>query len=89
MKMPAFAVAAGLVVASLGFGTAVEAAPPHHDRHYDRGHDRGHHRGWDRHDRRGDRRYHNRRYRGQHAYGYGARRCWVEWHRGNRVRVCR
>ena len=84
MKANKILVAAGLVVASLGFSTAADAKHhrgdryDHHDRDYGRGYDRDYRYG--RHD--------NGRHHGW-GNGRGYRRCWIEYRHHRQVRVCR
>lgn len=75
--------AIGLTVAALGMSGAANA----HDRWDDRRWD--HDRRWD-----GDRRWNGERHwrnerRWDRRHAYYRDRCWTEWHRHHRVRVCR
>jgi hypothetical protein len=98
MKIAHMFAAAGLMVATLGIGTAAEAQPGRGDRwdHHDRGrhngwdrNDRRHGR-WDRHDRRDRRHWNNGRRNRSYAYRNGYNnRCWTEWRYNQRIRICR
>jgi hypothetical protein len=86
MKFSTLFAAAGLMVAAIGTSAPAEAQyrgdySRHYDRHDDRGRhhvsDRGRHRGWN-----------QGRPRARHGHGY-RQRCWTEWRRHHRVRVCR
>lgn len=81
MKIAHRLTAAGIAIASLGITAApAEARDGWNGSRYDH-----------RYDRRDDRRWHNdRRWRdGRGWYGNHRNRCWTEWRRGHRVRVCR
>ena len=85
MKIAHLLTAAGIAIASLGVtATPAQAHDGWRDGHHDSRWD--HRRDW-----RDDRRWHdNRRWRdGRGYYGNRYNRCWSEWHRGHRVRVCR
>ncbi|WCT73343.1 hypothetical protein PQ455_17300 [Sphingomonas naphthae] len=91
MKITAFMTAAGLAVATLGVtATPAEAQRAGwHGRHHDNG--RWHGNRWDRNHRwdRGHRAWGYRPgYRNRYAYRAPGR-CWTEWGRYGRVRVCR
>ncbi|MEP7008217.1 MAG: hypothetical protein ABI810_19720, partial [Sphingomonas bacterium] len=87
--------ATGLVVAAMTASTSAEAQRWHGDGgrgwHDDRGWhgDRGWRgdRGW--HGDRGYRGYRHRPYWRRADYGWRYPRCWTEWRRHHRVRICR
>ncbi|RZM02412.1 MAG: hypothetical protein EOP68_21130 [Sphingomonas sp.] len=83
MSLRNLAAALGLVIATVGAGSAADAQPDRRDGYHRDGQDRryndnGRHRGWN-----------NDRGRGRGHGWNNQRRCWTEWRHHRRVRVCR
>ena len=97
MKLKALFAATGLAFAALGTFAPAQAHRwnDDDDRGYDRRYDddRRYGRHWTKEDWRNHRRWQkhwrDREWRERHQYGWNDdRRCWTEWRRGHRVKVC-